>query len=319
MEKAWAWAKEHPALAILIAVAVLVLLWLMFFRSSSQASSSGSSDLAAYYAAQAAMTQSGNALAAAQAGYAKDLGIAGIAGDVAKHNADAALQAAQIGAGVATTEAQLKASTDAAAIAASQQVSDAQIAAALSLGLNTNATGLQEAQINADAATTAANIAAGVTEQQQTFAYELGSQNIAASEATTLGAQQVQEAQIASDTTLGTLTAQNAALEAGYNYNLGVVQSNNATAADIAANADALSAAIAATSAATQQQLDKENTALALAGLGAAVATGGQVTTIGPQGDYTQTVINTGGYTPAMNAAVSTAFVKQTLQGAGIG
>jgi hypothetical protein len=221
------------------------------------------------------MAASGNALAAAQSANATQLGIAQAQADVANHAADAGLAAVQAQYAVIPTVVGLQ---TAAATAQNQTDADAAVSAAnIAAGVanNQTAAGVTVAGINAGVAntTTAANLsaatlAAATTEQANNFAFELGSENIAANQtialggqATTiatgaqaqsvaLGAQQVQEAQIASDTTLGTLTASNAALEAGYNYNLGVVTSNNATTVTDTANADALAASLAATQAA---------------------------------------------------------------------
>src|SRR5262249_53773203 len=97
---------------------------------------------------------------------------------------------------------------------------------------------------------TTAQLQAGTTQQANQLAYQLGTTTVNDNTTVALGAQQVTEAQIASDTTLGTLTAQNTALEEGYNYNLGVVNSNNAAAVTTASNAHALPASLAATQAA---------------------------------------------------------------------
>lgn len=72
----WEGIKKHPYVAAGVVLGVIVLLWLLLRGGSSAASSGGTSDLAAFYSAQAAMANSGNQLAAAQAGYNAQLGIA---------------------------------------------------------------------------------------------------------------------------------------------------------------------------------------------------------------------------------------------------
>lgn len=72
------WAKRNPLEAGGIGlVGVLAALWLLGFFSSSSGSSSGDPNAAAYFAAESAEAQSGNALQAvqiqAQAGTAQDL------------------------------------------------------------------------------------------------------------------------------------------------------------------------------------------------------------------------------------------------------
>lgn len=108
----WDWAKKNPMLAALAVVGIgLLVLWLLgYFSKAPQQASSGSSDLAAYYAANVAQQ---------------------------KYNAEVTVGQQQ--ANVATHALDTQAATQQLAITAQQDVYNQQTGAALQLGtLNSN-------------------------------------------------------------------------------------------------------------------------------------------------------------------------------------
>lgn len=89
----FAWLKQHPYMAGGIALGVILVVYMLFGRKGS--SSSGSSNLQSYYAAEAAATQSGDALAIAQIYANASVAKTGLMADVYQSNIKYGAQTSQ--------------------------------------------------------------------------------------------------------------------------------------------------------------------------------------------------------------------------------
>lgn len=166
LDHVWSWIKQHPYATAGIVFVVGIILWLLLRKGSGGAAAS---PFDSFYAAQAASTQSGNALVAAQnantaavqqaqiqadaattvAGYQRDVLNAQTSGavQVANISAGAQTQIAQLMAQLGTEQAQQSTIQTGLTTSGAVQLSQIQTAGAVQINAANATAGVQTAQV----------------------------------------------------------------------------------------------------------------------------------------------------------------------------